>query len=67
VPRYAREMIDFMKAKHSDLLKQIRDDSKGFVNDLKARDKGNWDASTMVGKLDAALTEFDRAFDGKTV
>ena len=67
VTRYARELIDFLKAKHEGLLKEIRDDSKKFVNDLKARDKGNWDAGTMCGRLDDAIAEFEKSFSGKRV
>ena len=67
VTRYARELIDFLKAKHDGLLKEIRDESKKFVNDLKARDKGNWDSGTMCGRLDAAITEFEKSFSGKRV
>jgi len=66
VTRYARELVDFLKAKHNGLLVEIRDESKKFVNDLKARDKGNWEAGTMAGRLDAALTEFDKSFGGAT-
>ena len=62
VTRYGRELIDFLKAKHSALLTEVRDESKKFVTDLKARDKGNWDAVSMTGRLDAALTEFDKNF-----
>ena len=62
VTRYGRELIDFLKAKHSALLTEVRDESKKFVTDLKARDKGNWDAVSMTGRLDAALTEFDKSF-----
>ncbi len=64
VTRYARELIDFLKAKHQALLTEIRDESKKFVNDVKARDKGNWEAGTMTGRLDAALSEFERSFAG---
>jgi F-type H+-transporting ATPase subunit alpha len=67
VTRYARELVDFLKAKHEGLLKEIRDDSKKFVNDLKARDKGNWDSGTMCGRLDDAITEFEKSFSGKRV
>jgi len=67
VTRYARELIDFLKAKHEVLLKEIRDDSKKFVGDLKARDKGNWEKDTMAGRLDAALADFDKSFSGKRV
>ncbi len=66
VTRYSRELIDFLKAKHNGLLIEIRDESKKFVNDLKARDKGNWDSTTMTGRLDAALSEFDKSFGGAT-
>ena len=66
VTRYSRELIDFLKAKHNGLLLEIRDESKKFVNDLKARDKGNWEAGTMTGRLDVALTEFDKSFGGAT-
>ena len=66
VTRYARELVDFLKAKHNGLLVEIRDESKKFVNDLKARDKGNWDSTTMAGRLDAALSEFDKSFGGAT-
>ena len=66
VTRYARELVDFLKAKHNALLLEIRDESKKFVNDLKARDKGNWEADTMAGRLDVALNEFDKSFGGAT-
>ena len=67
VMRYARELIDFLKAKHAGLLGEIRNESKKFVDDTKARDKGNWDAGTMCGRLDAALTEFEKSFNGARV
>jgi hypothetical protein len=35
------------------------------VADLKARDKGNWDGATLCGRLDAALTDFEKSFTGK--
>ena len=65
VTRYARELIDFLKAKHDGVLKEIREESKKFVADLKARDKGNWDGATLCGRLDAALTDFEKSFTGK--
>jgi F-type H+-transporting ATPase subunit alpha len=67
VTRYARELVDFLKAKHAGLLQEIRNESKKFVDDIKARDKGNWDASTMCGRLDAALAEFEKSFGGARV
>ena len=67
ITRYARELVDFLKAKHGDLLKEIREDSKKFTADIKARDKGNWEKDTMCGRLDAALAAFEKSFDGKTV
>jgi F-type H+/Na+-transporting ATPase subunit alpha len=67
VTRYAREMIDFLKTKHTSLLQEIRSESKKFVDDMKARDKGNWDAGTMCGRVDAALVDFERQFTADTV
>jgi F-type H+-transporting ATPase subunit alpha len=67
VTRYARELVDFLKAKHEGLLKEIREDSKKFVADLKARNKGNWEKDTMCGRLDAAIMDFEKAFSGKKV
>ena len=67
VQRYAQELSEFFKAKHSDLLDEIRNNSKAFVTDLKARDKGNWDAGTLCGRIDAALATFEKQFQGETV
>ena len=67
ITRYARELIDFLKAKHAGLLQEIRNESKKFVDDTKARDKGNWDAGTMCGRLDVALAEFEKTFSGARV
>jgi F-type H+/Na+-transporting ATPase subunit alpha len=62
VTRYARELIDFMKAKHGGLLGELRDQSKAFADDLKKRDKGDWTATSFCGRVDAALTDFERQF-----
>jgi F-type H+-transporting ATPase subunit alpha len=62
VTRYARELIDFMKSKHAGFMSEMRTESKKFADDLKARDKGNWDAGTICGRLDACLAEFDKLF-----
>jgi F-type H+/Na+-transporting ATPase subunit alpha len=64
VPRHGREFIDFLKAKHNTLLTDIREQSKAFADDMKKRDKGDWGTTGFCGRLDAALTEFERQFSG---
>jgi F-type H+-transporting ATPase subunit alpha len=53
--RYAAELIDFMRSKHADVLKTIKEDPKAKV-------KGD-----LEDKIKKALKEFDKQFDGKTV
>ncbi|MCP4504026.1 MAG: F0F1 ATP synthase subunit alpha [Deltaproteobacteria bacterium] len=53
--RFSTELIDFMRAKHNDVLETIK-------NDPKAKVKGDLDA-----KIKKAIIEFDKQFDGKTV
>jgi F-type H+-transporting ATPase subunit alpha len=55
VPRYATELIEFMKSKHGDILKDIRENPKSKVDD------------EMRGRLNKALAQFDEVFDGETV
>ena len=54
VPRYAKELIDFMKSKHSGLLDDIRNNPKQKIDPVKDR-------------LEKALAEFEGVFQGKTV
>lgn len=53
IPRYAYELVLFMRSEHSDILKDIRENPKKKLDDaIKAR-------------IDAALKAFETSFDGK--
>jgi F-type H+/Na+-transporting ATPase subunit alpha len=54
VPRYAKELIDFMKSKYDGLLGEIRNNPKTKIDPVR-------------GKLDEALADFEKVFQGKTV
>jgi F-type H+-transporting ATPase subunit alpha len=54
VPRYAKELIDFLKSKHTALLDDIRNNPKQKIDPVKER-------------LEKALAEFEGVFQGKTV
>jgi F-type H+-transporting ATPase subunit alpha len=53
VPRYARELVLFMRAEHNDILKDIRENPKKKLDDA------------MKARIDAALKAFEASFDGK--
>ena len=53
VPRYARELILFMRAEHDDILRDIRDNPKKKIDDA------------MKARIDKALKDFEASFDGK--
>src|SRR5690606_28633292 len=53
--RFVREAIDFLKAKHADILKDIRENPKKKVDDA------------MRERLNKALEDFVAGFDGKKV
>lgn len=53
VPRYARELMLFMRSEHKDILKDIRENPKKKIDDA------------MRARIDKALAEFDLSFDGK--
>lgn len=53
IPRYAKEMILYMRANHADLLKEIRENPKNKVDDK------------MKLRLNKALLDFADVFDGK--
>ena len=55
VSRYMKELLDFMKSKHASILTDIRENPKKKVDDA------------MRARLDAALGDFDRVFQGQTV
>jgi F-type H+-transporting ATPase subunit alpha len=55
VPRYAVELIEFMKSKHQDVFDDIRNNPKKKVDD------------EMRGRLNKALAQFEEVFDGETV
>lgn len=53
VPRYARELVIFMRGEHKDILTDIRDNPKNKIDDA------------MRKRIDNALAQFDMSFDGK--
>lgn len=53
VPRYARELMVFMRGEHKDILKDIRENPKKKIDDA------------MRARIDKALAEFDLSFNGK--
>lgn len=53
VARYAVELISFMRAKHNDILKDIRENPKKKFDDA------------MRERVNAALAGFEKSFDGK--
>ena len=55
IPRYATEMVDFMRAQHSDILSDIRDNPKKKLDD---------DIKTRIS---AALLDFERVFESETI
>ena len=55
VVRYATEVIEFMRNKHPELLKEIRENPKAKVGD------------ELRGKLNAALGEFADIFDAEVL
>ncbi len=54
IPRYVSELLAFMRVKHANILQDLRENPKVKIDD------------TMRGRLNGALTEFDKMFDGKT-
>jgi F-type H+/Na+-transporting ATPase subunit alpha len=54
VPRYSKELIDFMKSKHQGLLDDIRNSPKSKIDPLRDR-------------LEKALAEFEKIFQGELV
>jgi F-type H+-transporting ATPase subunit alpha len=50
IPRYASELVDFMRAKHSDILADIRNNPKKKIDDA------------MRARLNKALGEFEGMF-----
>jgi F-type H+/Na+-transporting ATPase subunit alpha len=54
VPRFAKELLDFMRSKHAGLLEEIRANPKQKIDPLRER-------------LDKALAEFEAVFQGETV
>ena len=55
VSRYALEMVDFMRNKHPEILKEIRENPKNKIKD------------ELAVKLHAALKEFSAVFDGEVL
>lgn len=53
IVRYGKEMINFMRAEHNDILRDIRENPKNKIDDA------------MKKRIDAALKAFDQAFNGK--
>ncbi len=53
VPRYAKELLIFMRSEHSDILRDIRENPKQKIDDA------------MRARIDKALKAFDTSFDGK--
>lgn len=59
VQRYMSEMLNFMRTKHSAILEEIRTKPK-----QKIEDKGS---VNIKSRLDAALAEFEKVFQGELV
>ena len=55
VPRYANELIDFMRAKYTDILSDIRENPKKKIDDA------------MRERLNKALGDFAKQFEGAKV
>jgi F-type H+-transporting ATPase subunit alpha len=55
VNRYREELLSFLRASHSDILKDIREKPKGKVDDA------------MRERLTKALLSFEKVFEGETV
>ncbi len=55
VQRYMKELQDFLRSKHNQVMEDIRLNPKKKIDDA------------MRARLDAALGEFERSFHGKTV
>jgi F-type H+-transporting ATPase subunit alpha len=55
VPRYALEMVEFMRNKHPEILKEIRENPKNKIKD------------ELAAKLHSALKEFSAIFDGEVL
>ncbi|HXW60095.1 MAG TPA: F0F1 ATP synthase subunit alpha, partial [Myxococcota bacterium] len=53
VPRYAAELILFMRSEHEDILRDIRENPKAKIDEA------------MRKRIDAALKAFDESFDGQ--
>jgi len=53
VPRYMKELVEFLRTKHKDILDDIRNNPKKKVDDA------------MRPRLDAALSAFDKQFSGQ--
>lgn len=53
IPRYAAELILFMRSEHADILRDIRENPKKKIDDA------------MKTRIDAALKAFEASFDGK--
>ena len=53
IPRYAKELIIYMRAEHKDILKDIRENPKNKIDDA------------MRKRIDGALATFELSFDGK--
>lgn len=53
IPRYASELILFMRSEHDDILRDIRENPKNKIDDA------------MRKRIDEALAAFDLSFDGK--
>jgi F-type H+-transporting ATPase subunit alpha len=54
-PRYMKELVEFMRAKHEDILNEIKDNPKAKIKD------------EIQGRLDKALASFDESFEGAEV
>jgi len=64
VPRYGKELLDFMKSKHNGILEDIRT-NPGKKIDLAGEKPEK--CVIVRERLDKALAEFDKVFSGATV
>lgn len=51
--RYVSELVEFMRAEHGDILKDIRDNPKNKIDDA------------MKARIEAAIKSFEMSFDGE--
>ena len=67
VPRYAKELLDYLKTKHAAMLEEIRvnPDKKFDLPGMSAKDLAK--ALIVRERLDRALADFEKVFQAETV